>query len=216
MVSFKELIANRLRGRSMDATHHRKLYEAMAGGSIGDNSFDYTKSQETWILPREDGEVNETNEHDDENEIEIPLGGMIIFSTDLTPTMLQGQTKSIQSKIYQFLINAAKTLGAKGPTFKNRFERVDNVDAVMKRIASTHNQDLGYSIGNMYDGRYFDQGQQLRFDERSMTLDVFGVDSIVLKDIAKSIGKMFDQKCVLVHDRVNYERGQGRSYLLNT
>ena len=116
-------------------------------------------------------------------------GGMIVFSTDVNAVIIK---TSLLKDIKGFF-------RSKLETFKNRFLRYSKVNKVIKSFEDV----FAYSIGNFFRGRYFDRENDLTFNEKSISIELIGIPSELLIDIAESIAKEFNQKEVLVKDYEN-------------
>ena len=114
----------------------------------------------------------------------IPSGGSVTLSVNIT----HGDA-GLMSKIDNFLTEWSRRL------FTSK--RVHDVQRAVTRIVP---QRIGWSIGNLFTGRYVDESGNV-FDERSFTVDLAGVDSDALNQIAESLRSEFSQQTVLVNDR---------------
>lgn len=108
-------------------------------------------------------------------------GGIIVFSTDVNAIQLS------QNK----LLNYCKT---KLATFLNRINATKKVD----RIANKHSL-VGWTLGHYLDGRYKAKNGK-NFGEKSLSVEIIGVDSKTLIKIAEDICADFMQEAVLCKD----------------
>ena len=148
-----------------------------------------------------DGEVYENTEKeariarrlcgaDEYDEIELSPGGMIVMSTDVNATIGRG------------FIGWAKGVTK---TFFNRLLRTKKVDRAMMKGLKRRGVDVGWSIGNMFKGRYHNPKTGDDFDERSFSIDIRGASIELVETVGKAMMKKFDQHSVLV---VNYENNR--------
>jgi len=147
-----------------------------------------------------DGEVYECDEReariarrvcgakDEYEEILLDPGGMIVMSTDVNATAGRG------------FIGWAKGITK---TFFNRLLRTKKVDKEMMRELKRRGLDMGWSVGNLFKGRYHNPKTGENFDERSFAVDVRGAPMGLVEDVAKALMKKFDQHSVLVVDYSN-------------
>lgn len=123
-------------------------------------------------------------------EVDIGYGGMIIFSTDVNSNAgpgLKGKIKSIVK------------------TFWNRFTRKHKIDDSIMELVKEKGISTGWSIGNFFKGRYYDQENGHLFNEKSLCVDLRGADIKFVKKVADKLRKVFDQQSVLV---VNHKTGK--------
>lgn len=135
-----------------------------------------------------DGEVHETNEMESSIAMRIAgivkllPGGMIVMSTDVNAT----------------------SLGIKGfakrklKTWYNRITRSDKVDKVIKKKLQEQGMETGWSIGNLFQGRYYSPKANKKFDEKSFSIEMRGVPFKFVKEVGKDLMKKFDQESVLL------------------
>jgi hypothetical protein len=124
------------------------------------------------------------------NEIDIGYGGMIVFSTDVNSNASGG----IKGKIKSFI-----------KTWWNRLTRRNKIDKDVLEEVKKKGISTGWSIGNLFNGRYFDQSNGDLFNEKSLCIDLRGADMKFVKDIADKFRKTFDQQSVLV---INHKTGK--------
>ena len=126
----------------------------------------------------------------DEQWFEDSKGGMIIFSTDFNVDP-DASEKSIAKKIM------FKTKS----WFRTQFQRFFK-NRIANKYLDGHFKDnpyAGWTIGNFYKGRYTsDAGKKM--DEKSTTIELLGIESEELVDIATDICKTFGQETVLLKD----------------
>lgn len=182
-------------------------YEAMAqsmGSRVTQNDFSY-KDAEGWQIAKK-GEVTEARGEEEE----LPLGGTIILSVNVTPTLFQQEKTGVLKYLEQTALKVTNSIEKEGLTWINRATRVSNVEGVMKQVSESHNTDVGYSVGNLFHGKYYDKKDDHLYSEKSFAIDVYGIDSGMLKEIGLHLGDIFQQRSVLVHDRDKL-----RAYLLH-
>jgi len=128
---------------------------------------------------------------------ELPAGGLIVLSTDVnakTETGLKGWIKSFLKSQMQRL-------------FKTKM-----VDEAVKELMKKKGITSGWSIGNLFRGRYYDSSEDKLYNEKSFSVKIAGVDFDFVKKAAKALGKKFGQKQVLLVDYANHNR----TFLLDT
>lgn len=125
---------------------------------------------------------------------ELPYGGMVVLSTDVNATA--GGIKGVAKRALK--------------TWYNRFTRSKKVDEAVKEQVMKKGIDTGWSVGNLFRGRYFSKKSGKQFNEKSFSVDIRGVPFDFVKGVAKSLMKKFDQESVLV---INHENG--KSFLLD-
>jgi len=125
---------------------------------------------------------------------ELPYGGMIVLSTDVNATA--GGIKGIAKRALK--------------TWFNRLTRSRKVDDAVREQVMEKGIDTGWSVGNLFRGRYFSKKSGKQFNEKSFAVDIRGVPFNFVKGVAKSLMKKFDQESVLVIDHKS-----GKSFLLD-
>lgn len=142
----------------------------------------------------EDGEINEI-------KVSLPTqqstptidytfdnkGGTIVFSVNVNAV---SQSKN---KLLNVIKNNIETI-------KNTLFKSDKINKVLKK----HEGVYGVTIGNFVKGRYKAADGTL-YDERSMSIEILGITSDVLNNIAKDLADEFKQETVLVK---NYENNK--------
>lgn len=187
-----------------DKEYQRKLYEGRANASVSDKDFDPSYVDQAWQFPLE-GEIEEAVGDVDW----LDPGGYIVLSTDITPQTASIDT--IKNSVVRLMRRKAESLRAKGISLAQRAVRNKRIEKAVKKVSKEEGQDFGFSIGNMFRGHYYDQKQDTLFSEKSLSVEIRGVDSKTLKTIALELGKAFDQWQVLV-----YDSSVNRPYLLTT
>lgn len=145
-----------------------------------------------------DGEVYESNFTGIASRIagltELPFGGMVVMSTDVnaTSTGIKGMAKRLVK------------------TVMNRVLRSKKIDEAVKEQVKEKGIDTGWSIGNLFKGRYYSRKSDQQFNEKSFAVDIRGVPFDFVVDVAKTLMKKFDQEGVLL---VNHETG--RPYMMD-
>lgn len=130
-------------------------------------------------------------------EMEMKPGGMIVLSTDVNAAVSKGS----------FLGMAKRFLN----TWYNRLVKNKKVDAEMSKLVSEKGLETGWSIGNLFRGRYFSPKSKDVFNEKSMAIDVRGVDFDFVREAGIRLGLDFHQESVLLVDHSN-----GRTFLVGT
>jgi len=110
-------------------------------------------------------------------------GGVIVFSTDinaveLSPNKLRNW---IKQKIF---------------TLRNRLRTTKMLDLIVGRSSD---RIEGWTIGHYFDGRYRAKNGNT-FGEKSLSLEIIGIEFNALLKIAEEICKEFKQESVLLRD----------------
>jgi hypothetical protein len=106
-------------------------------------------------------------------------GGMIIFSTEVNAIELS------KNKFINWIKQKVETI-------KNKFKSYDKIDTLAKKY------DLvGWTVGKFLNGRYTGRDGKI-YDENSLSVEVVGIDSTTLINIAEDICREFNQESVLV------------------
>ena len=109
-------------------------------------------------------------------------GGMIVFSTDVNSIPLSNN--AIVNKFKQFF-----------KTWQNRLTATHMID----NISISHKVG-GWTIGHFLNGRYKDYDTGEMFSENSLSLEIAGIDSDELMQIARELCNVFKQQTVMVKD----------------
>ena len=108
-------------------------------------------------------------------------GGIIVFSTDVNAITLS--KNQIINRIKQTI-----------ETFKNRLFATKKIDKIANK-----NELVGWTVGHYLDGRYTDKkGNQ--YGENSLSVEIIGIDTEKLINIATILCRYFKQESVLVKD----------------
>lgn len=118
-------------------------------------------------------------------EKELGYGGMIVMSTDVNAMSGSGFINHVTSW--------AKTL-------YNRWVKNSKVTDTITDLLKSKNMETGFSIGNLFRGKYFNPKDKKAFDESSFAIDMRGVEMDFIKDLAKDLMRKFDQHSVLIVD----------------
>jgi len=124
-------------------------------------------------------------------------GGMIVFSTDVNS--VEFDKNKLLNKLKQFYT-----------TQKQRLFKKTMVDKVVERDNQEQKTDetiVPYSIGKSFNGRYKSDDGNV-FDEKSTTVEVYGISSKALLNLSEIIAQDFMQQTVLIKDFNN-----GKIYL---
>jgi hypothetical protein len=104
---------------------------------------------------------------------------MIIFSTEVNAIELS------KNKFINWIKQKVETI-------KNKFKSYDKIDTLAKKY------DLvGWTVGKFLNGRYTGRDGKI-YDENSLSVEVVGIDSTTLINIAEDICREFNQESVLV------------------
>ncbi len=114
-------------------------------------------------------------------------GGQIVLSPDVT-------RKISENKLLNWLGNLPRTL------WQKYWQRVDKPSDIIEEQATKEGIDTGWTIGKLGHGRYVDKKNDVKFDERSYTIDISGVDIPFIEKVALEIMKAFKQDSVLIKD----------------
>lgn len=115
-------------------------------------------------------------------------GGIITFSTDINAMELSDNP----------LINKIKQTVE---TFKQRLNKDKMIHKAITLFDKENNEEYigSYSVGHFFKGRYVgDKGEM--FNEKSISVEVNGLGSKSLVNLAERIADMFRQETVLVKD----------------
>ena len=115
-------------------------------------------------------------------------GGMVVMSTDVNATQGKG------------IANWAKGLLK---TWGNRLLKDRKVDEELKKLVKERGMDTGWSIGNLFRGRYYSPKTDQNFNEKSFSVDIRGVPFEFVLKAAKALRKKFDQESVMVINHKN-------------
>lgn len=183
----------------MTSEAKQSYFNLMASSMNEVEQFDSSDADEVWVL-------EETLKEEVGEKYGLDLGGYVVFSTDVTPQLSAGT--AFTDRIKNFF--AKLMAGVK--TQKARWQRYDDIEDVMVKTTEKHSmEETGFSVGNFFKGYYYDAKQKSLFNEKSMTIDFFGVTDEFLEDVALELGKAFNQQCVLVYNRKKRE-----AFILNT
>ena len=125
--------------------------------------------------------------------MKVPLGGkggMILLSTDVNATVGNG----IRS-----------WLAAKLRTSWQRCRRDALVDQVILEQLAKASLAIGWSIGAMVVGRYYDPEKKVLYVERSFSVEVLDAPYPLLKAIAEKLRRAFRQQEVILK---SYDTGE--------
>lgn len=119
-------------------------------------------------------------------------GGMVILSTDVNAL------PQSENKIIDWVIKKVKTLN-------NRLRGTKKIDD----IAQEHDL-VGWTVGHFLSGRYTAKNGKA-FGENSLSVEIIGIDTNTLIEIATELCEVFEQETVLVK---NYN--DKKIYLINS
>jgi len=74
----------------------------------------------------------------------------------------------------------------------------------LTKVANQFDEVYAFSIGNFFKGRYKSTGGNT-YDERSTSIEIIGIESKTLIQIAEEITREFNQQTVLVKDYTSGE-----------
>jgi hypothetical protein len=115
-------------------------------------------------------------------------GGMVVMSTDVNATTGKG------------IKNWAKGLLK---TWHNRLFKEKKVDEEIQKLVKERGLDTGWSIGNLFKGRYYSPKSDQTFNEKSFSIDIRGVPFDFVTKVADALRKKFDQESVMVINHAN-------------
>lgn len=108
-------------------------------------------------------------------------GGMIIFSTEVNAVELS------KNKFINWIKQKITSL-------KNKFNSYEKIDTLAKKY-----ELIGWTVGKFLSGRYTDRTGKV-YDENSLSVEVVGINSETLINLAEDICRDFEQETVLVKD----------------
>lgn len=108
-------------------------------------------------------------------------GGIIVFSQEVNAVRLS------QNKLINFVKQKLETL-------KNRLSSKKKIDKI-----ADDNELIGWTVGNYLDGRYKAKNGKM-YGEKSMSVEIIGIDTDALIKIAEQLCDAFSQESVLVKD----------------
>lgn len=106
---------------------------------------------------------------------------MIIFSTEVNAVELS------KNKFINWIKQKINSL-------KNKFNSYEKIDALAKKY-----ELIGWTVGKFLSGRYTDRTGKV-YDENSLSVEVVGINSETLINLAEDICRDFEQETVLVKD----------------
>lgn len=109
-------------------------------------------------------------------------GGIIVFSTDVNAE------KQSDNKVVNWIKQKMMTIS-------NRLNATKKID----KIASD-NELVGWTIGHYLDGRYTSPKNGKQYGEKSLSVEIIGVDFETLMKVAMELCSAFSQESVLVKD----------------
>ena len=130
-------------------------------------------------------------------EMELKPGGMVVLSTDVNATMSKS---TFLNKAKGYLMTWYNRL------FKNRL-----IDEELTKLVMEKGLETGWSIGNLFRGRYLSPKSKNVFNEKSLAVDIRGVDFDFVKEAGMALGRDLHQESVLLVDHSN-----GRTFLVGT
>ena len=108
-------------------------------------------------------------------------GGIIVFSQEVNAIKLS------KSKLINFIKQKFETL-------KNRLTGKSKIDKI-----ADENELIGWTVGNYLDGRYKAKNGKM-YGEKSLSVEIIGIDTDTLIKIAEQLCDAFMQESVLVKD----------------
>ena len=121
-------------------------------------------------------------------DFEMLPGGMIVMSTDVNSTANKGWIAWAKGFIQ---------------TLWNRFNRVKIVDKELLSEMRERGEESGWSIGNLFHGRYYNNESKMAFNEKSFCVDIRGVPIYYVKEAGRQLGLKLNQSQVLIVDHSN-------------
>lgn len=114
-------------------------------------------------------------------------GGVITFSTDVNA--VEYSKNAIVNKVKQLLA-----------TYGNRLFRQSKIAKVIKSFNDKDGEYIGaFSVGNFFKGRYVGDNGKI-YDEKSISVEINGLSSKGLFELAEKLCTEFQQETVLVKD----------------
>ena len=129
-------------------------------------------------------------------DFELSPGGMIVLSTDVNANSAPG------------MIGWAKSFLQ---TWWNRINKFKIVDEELASELKEKGMESGWSIGNLFHGRFYSNKSGQTFNEKSFAVDIRGVSFDFIREAARKLGREFNQESVLVVDHSN-----GRTFILDS
>lgn len=108
-------------------------------------------------------------------------GGIIVFSQEVNAIKLS------KNKLVNFIKQKFETL-------KNRVTGKNKIDKI-----ADENELIGWTVGNYLDGRYKAKNGKM-YGEKSLSVEIIGIDTDTLIKIAEQLCETFMQESVLVKD----------------
>ena len=127
---------------------------------------------------------------------ELSPGGMIVVSTDVNAKAGKGWVGWAKKYVQ---------------TWRNRLLKVKIVDEELSNEMKEKGMESGWSVGNLFRGRFYSTKTGKTFNEKSFCIDIRGVPFDFVKDAARKLGKEFNQESVLVVDHSN-----GRTFIIDS
>ena len=153
----------------------------------GNNGNAYSSSRYLYHMIKVDGNKIIASSEDDLSEaVDLQIddskkGGIIVLSTDVNAI------KMSENKLVNWVKQRVETL-------KNRMFKTSMIDKVSQKY------DLvGWTVGYFLDGRYTAKNG-VPFGEQSLSVEIIGVTSETLINIATDLCRVFTQEAVLVKD----------------
>lgn len=119
---------------------------------------------------------------------EYSLGGIITFSTNISHKW-EGEKRVPLEGVIERIVAFVKT------KFNTWFP-----DKKINEAVSSIEKPIGFSLGNFFRGRFIDKDKNV-FDEKSVSLDIKGINSEELEKIGYELARQFDQTSVMIEDR---------------
>lgn len=181
---------NLLRVTFKDFIHGKKMYEEIVPRNyfhaLQMNNFSIDKSNDPsaetlyFDFP-EDFELTETSIEYFENK-----GGIIVFSTEINAVSLS------KRKLINYIYSKIQSI--KNSMFVNK-----KIETIFRKHESL--KGVGMTVGSFVNGKYVADDGTI-YTEKSISVEIIGVPTSVLNEVADSIRKEFNQEAVLVR---NYE-----------
>jgi hypothetical protein len=123
-------------------------------------------------------------------------GGIVVFSTDVNAVF----DRDPQTALKKFSLKVRSVW----QTLVNRVKKIQKLDLALKK---TGQQSLpgepeisGYSLGNFFTGRFKSSKTGRVYDEKSLSIEIIGINPRQLLLLSTEIAKVFKQESVLVKD----------------
>jgi hypothetical protein len=133
--------------------------------------------------------------------VKVPTGakgGMILLSTDVNAIVGTGIWSQLAARL---------------STWRQRFFRPSIVDRIVLEEIDRFGVPLGWSISEMFRGRYYDPEERVLYLERSFFVEILDAPYPMLRAIAEKLRRAFEQQEVILKsyetDEAEHIRNRG-------